>query len=704
MLPVSCWAWSRQQHKRAGGKNLSKRELNKPVNDGANDEEFPAAPVLRRTMSSFFAVYLLQSIKPRADGKINGKTYIGCTVNPQRRLRQHNGEITMGAKKTSRSRPWEMVLVCYGFPSLSAALQFEWAWQHPHVSIAVRDAAALLPTRGQNTVRGKVRLLVEMLRVDKWNQIPLQVQFLSSKHLVHLCGTPPFPISMRHCVGSIQDLPINCPEGFDISTEADASAAGGSDRFDCNDSVATADTATSAVKPRRKRGVQNKTSSRASPCAATIAENAAATVRIGNASAATHASTNLLERSWRGRQELMAVCDRAVEAKLIEAAAMGPPKAGRPSKQARAVMVALDAAHLDVAAARLLPEEAEAVVTKAEAAVKAAALKAGNAQPSKKLSALIEEARIARHHAAQSILAAADDALTSITTAKLDAAEKAVVAAAASYRKAVAASGPMSTAAQGAQEQLAASQQRAGEACRAVAALSSTTLQGDRGAAFFMRPITEPQQQRNDKRIVPDESVVFPEAPVSCLHQPLRDYGCTDHRAISNIDDDGEPPGQLQQQLPGYENRSQPASLIMISSDSDEEFCEEGYAPQQLTDVPEFVLHSVPLTQQLQSLPAEPPLQQRNWSMPPANTVEWINVSSDSDHGSECIPERDTDLASSNGDDAMSPQVTPRRQPTGPAQRSPSCRMQLSISAAGMSQLRGNDGTAVEIISLVTPA
>ena len=58
---------------------------------------------------------------------------------PRRGTSQHNGEISQGAGKTSKNRPWVMQMIIYGFPSKLAALQFEWAWQNPHISRHLRD-------------------------------------------------------------------------------------------------------------------------------------------------------------------------------------------------------------------------------------------------------------------------------------------------------------------------------------------------------------------------------------------------------------------------------------------------------------------------------------------------------------------------------------------------------------------------------------
>ena len=70
-------------------------------------------------------VYLLVSTK--------GNTYVGATVDLERRLRQHNKIIQGGAHatgiKVARGETWTRAAHVAGFPDWQAALQFEWRWK-----------------------------------------------------------------------------------------------------------------------------------------------------------------------------------------------------------------------------------------------------------------------------------------------------------------------------------------------------------------------------------------------------------------------------------------------------------------------------------------------------------------------------------------------------------------------------------------------
>jgi structure-specific endonuclease subunit SLX1 len=161
------------------------------------------------SLGAFHACYLVGSLDP----SMKGRSYVGFTVNPERRIRQHNGVLASGAKYTRRLRPCEMVLLVHGFPSKVQALQFEWAWQKPALSRAVRDAARRLKVSDRSSsLANKTRLVMAMLHVSPWRNLPLRVHFLNptyAKLARDKCDAPPEHVeistgdmdALKHSVG-----------------------------------------------------------------------------------------------------------------------------------------------------------------------------------------------------------------------------------------------------------------------------------------------------------------------------------------------------------------------------------------------------------------------------------------------------------------------------------------------------------------------
>jgi len=62
-----------------------------------------------------------------------GQTYIGATVDPERRLRQHNQEIAGGARATGirvhQGQTWKRACYIQHLPEWRTALQIEWRWK-----------------------------------------------------------------------------------------------------------------------------------------------------------------------------------------------------------------------------------------------------------------------------------------------------------------------------------------------------------------------------------------------------------------------------------------------------------------------------------------------------------------------------------------------------------------------------------------------
>ena len=94
-----------------------------------------------------YLVYLL---------KCENYSYVGMTNDFTRRLRQHNGEISGGARYTSKRKGWYPVLIIDGFLDMKSAMQCEWRLKHfarGHGSV-----------RG---VRGKLKYLSKYLYTEK---------------------------------------------------------------------------------------------------------------------------------------------------------------------------------------------------------------------------------------------------------------------------------------------------------------------------------------------------------------------------------------------------------------------------------------------------------------------------------------------------------------------------------------------------------
>lgn len=91
----------------------------------------------------------------------SGNSYVGATVDLERRLRQHNKEIKGGAHatgvKVAQGETWNRAAHVSGFPDWQAALQFEWRWKH---------LSRKYPTK-MNPLERRMNALKELLALER---------------------------------------------------------------------------------------------------------------------------------------------------------------------------------------------------------------------------------------------------------------------------------------------------------------------------------------------------------------------------------------------------------------------------------------------------------------------------------------------------------------------------------------------------------
>ncbi|KAH6893049.1 hypothetical protein B0T10DRAFT_264703 [Thelonectria olida] len=140
---------------------------------------------LVRPIPALYTVYVLRSTMRHAS------IYIGSTPNPPRRLKQHNGLAPGGAVRTARAtlRPWEMIIIVTGFPSMVAALKFEWALTNPHTSLHIPTESRITTSTHKQKRRGVRRKPIHslksvvanlhlLLNVQSFVRWPLALHFL----------------------------------------------------------------------------------------------------------------------------------------------------------------------------------------------------------------------------------------------------------------------------------------------------------------------------------------------------------------------------------------------------------------------------------------------------------------------------------------------------------------------------------------------
>lgn len=106
------------------------------------------------------------------------KCYYGATIDPTKRLRQHNSEIAGGARRT-KGYLWKFHCVISGFKEWSQALKFEWRIKYD--------------SKGCRGIKSREAALETLMKRERWTkssplacEVPLTLEFNPTQY-----GMPP---------------------------------------------------------------------------------------------------------------------------------------------------------------------------------------------------------------------------------------------------------------------------------------------------------------------------------------------------------------------------------------------------------------------------------------------------------------------------------------------------------------------------------
>ena len=100
--------------------------------------------------NEIYYIYVLEN-------RDSNKSYVGCTNNLDRRLKQHNKILSGGAKyTTSLNGGWNFIFYISGFPDKYDALSAEWK---------MKNIQRLNKYRG---VKGRLESLIEFTYLNRW--------------------------------------------------------------------------------------------------------------------------------------------------------------------------------------------------------------------------------------------------------------------------------------------------------------------------------------------------------------------------------------------------------------------------------------------------------------------------------------------------------------------------------------------------------